>query len=382
LHTFTVVPEAGFARDELRGRYFDETPYVRQIAELNPNIIPHFITQSRDPTPEKINEVIRISMLPGGTLNCLWGFDMFAAASSSGHNVMLAGEMGNITMSYHGWGLFTELLLTGRWLRLFAEIKSSGYRWRRHVRHQLIAPLIPTPLFRRYKQWRRGGNPPWHDHSFIRPEFAAGIIARAAREHMPFDEPPIRDWRQGRINDFRIYCEIAEWCAKVRARFHLDLRFPASDRRLFEYCIGIPEDQYLHKGRDRRLIRRAMEGRLPSAVLNQKKCGAQSADWYPRLTRARHHIVDEVKRLAENPEVAFILDMPRLHAILDSWPDRQPPEYTAEESRMLAVADALGIAYFIADVTGTSDRGSNLVLQSGNTNLACKERLKMVRSGL
>src|SRR5262249_38886407 len=35
LNTFTAVPEAGFAREELRGRYFDETPYVRQIAEVN-----------------------------------------------------------------------------------------------------------------------------------------------------------------------------------------------------------------------------------------------------------------------------------------------------------------------------------------------------------
>ena len=95
LNTFTAVPEAGFAREELRGRYFDETPYVRQIAEVNRNIVPHFITQSRDPTPEKIAEVIRVSGLPGATLNGLWGFDIFAAARSAGHNVMLAGEMGN-----------------------------------------------------------------------------------------------------------------------------------------------------------------------------------------------------------------------------------------------------------------------------------------------
>jgi asparagine synthase (glutamine-hydrolysing) len=288
---------------------------------------------------------------------------MFAAARSTGHNVMLAGEMGNTTMSYHGWGLFTELLLTGRWLRLFAEIRSSGYQWRRHVRHQLIAPLIPAPLFRRYKQWRRGGNPPWHDRSLIHPEFAArsGAIDRAAREHMPFDAPPIR-WRLGRINDLRNYCEMADWCAKVRAAFRLDIRTPASDRRLFEFCIGIPEDQYLRKGRDRWLVRRAMEGRLPDTVLNQKKCGAQAADWYPRLTRARNHVAEEVKRLAENPEVASILDMQRLHTILDSWPDRQPPEYTRQESHMLALPDALGTAYFVENVTGT-----NSMLQSGNS---------------
>ena len=123
---------------------------------------------------------------------------------------------------------------------------------------------------------------------------------------------------------------------------------------MVEFCIGIPEDQYLRKGRDRWLIRRAMEGRLPDIVLNQKKCGAQAADWYPRLTRERNHIAEEVKRLAENPEVASILDMQRLNAILDSWPDRQPPEYTPEENHLLAVPDALGTAYFIENVTGAN----------------------------
>ena len=260
LNTFTAVPEAGFARQELRGRYFDETPYVRQIAEVNKNIVPHFITQSRDPTPENIAETIRVSGLPGATLNDLWGFDIFSAARSAGHNVMLTGEMGNITMSYDGRGLFTDLLLTGHWLRLFSEIRSSGYQWRRHVRQQVVGPLVPAPLFRRYKQWRREGNPPWHNHSIIHPEFAArtGVIDRAARGYMPFDAPPIRNWRLGRINAFRGWGEAADLLAKVRAGFLLDIRTPACDRRIIEFCIGIPEDQYRRKGRDRWLMRRAM----------------------------------------------------------------------------------------------------------------------------
>jgi asparagine synthase (glutamine-hydrolysing) len=354
LNTFTAVPEAGFTREELRGRYFDETPYVRRIAEVNRNIVPHFITQSTEPTPENIAEVIRVSALPGAILNALWGFDIFAAARSAGHNVMLAGEMGNNTMSYDGWGLFTELLLKGRWIRLFAEMNSSGYRWQRHLRQKLIAPFIPAPLFRKYMQWRRGEKPPWHDHSLIRPEFAAlnGVIDRAAHGHMPFDAPPIRDWRQGRINSFRDYDEAGEWYAKVRARFGLDIRTPASDRRLVEFCIGIPEDQYLHKGCDRWLIRRAMEGRLPDMVLNQKKVGAQAADWYARLSRARNSIAEEVRRLAENPDVASILDMQRLNAILDTWPDHQPHEYTPGEKHLLSVPNALGSAFFIKNMTG------------------------------
>jgi asparagine synthetase B (glutamine-hydrolysing) len=354
--TFTAVPEAGFAREELRGRYFDETPYVRQIAEVNRNIVPHFITQSSDPTPKRIAEVIRTTLLPGGTLNGLWGFDTFAAARSAGHDVMLTGDWGNFTMSYDGWGLFTELLLTGRWLKLFAEIRSSGYQWRRHIRQRLIGPLIPAPVFRWYKQWRRGGNPPWYDHSVARLEFATqtGVIERAARENIPFDAPYLRDWRMDRIIRLRNNWEAADYYAKLRARFRLDIRTPACDRRVVEFCLGIPGDQYLRKGRDRWLIRRAMEGRLPGIVLNQKKCGAQAADWYPRLTRARNHIAEEVKRLAEKPEVKSILDMQRLSAILNSWPDSQPKEYTPEEETLLAVPSALETAYFIENMTGTN----------------------------
>jgi asparagine synthase (glutamine-hydrolysing) len=355
LNTFTAVPEAGFAREELRGRYFDETPYVRRIAEVNRNIVPHFIAPKREPYPEQIAESIRISMLPGGILNSLWGFDIFAAASSAGHNVMLVGDMGNFTMSHNGWGLFPELTLKGRWLRLFAEIRASGYQWRRHLRQGVIAPLIPPPLFRKYKQWRRGGKPPWHDFSLIRPEFAvrSGLLDRV-RKNNYFDTPTFYDIRLSRIEQFRDFCEAADWWAKVQAEFRLDLRVPALDRRVTEFCIGIPQDQYLYKGRDRWLIRRAMEGRLPDMVLNQKKCGIQAADWYPRLTRVRNRLAEEVKRLAQNPEVESILDMQRLAAVLDTWPDKQPPTYTSEETHLLAVPNALGNAYFIEYMTGSN----------------------------
>jgi len=52
--------------------------------------------------------------------------------------------------------------------------------------------------------------------------------------------------------------------------------------------------------------------------------------------------------------------MQRFDAILDSWPDRQPPEYTPEDSHMRMLPDALGMAYFIENVTGT-----NSMLQAG-----------------
>ena len=148
LDTFTAVPEAGFLKEETRGLYFDETPYVRQIAELNGNIDPHFVAPSKGPILEQIAEQIRVGGFPGGSiLNGLWVMDIYAAARSLGHNVMLCGEMGNGTISYNGHTLLAELVRRGRWLRLLREIASSGRRWRYMLRHHTIAPFIPRPHF-------------------------------------------------------------------------------------------------------------------------------------------------------------------------------------------------------------------------------------------
>jgi asparagine synthase (glutamine-hydrolysing) len=343
LDTFTAVPEAGFTREETPGSFFDETPYVRQIAKANANIIPHFVPPTKGNLLEQIFELVRMQRVPPASVfNGLWVMDIHAAARSAGHNVMLTGEMGNLTMSYDGSALLAELLLTGRWWRLFSEITTSGNRWRYMLRTLTIAPFIPTPLFRRYKQWRRGGRPPWHGFSAIHPEFAArsGVIARAAREYLAFDAPPPRDGRLARIRSFTDYCESADWFAKLRANFGIDNRTPAFDRRLVEFCIGIPQEQYLRRGHDRWLIRRAMQGRLPDLVLSNKKNGVQSADWFARMTRERHRIAAELKRLAENSEVASIIDLQRLMAILD---DRAG--HGAQKGPILP--QALGAAYFV-----------------------------------
>src|SRR5262249_9157874 len=66
LDTFTAVPESGFSKKATRGIYFDETPYVRQIAELNGNISPHFVPPSKGPILEQIAEQMRVGGVPIG----------------------------------------------------------------------------------------------------------------------------------------------------------------------------------------------------------------------------------------------------------------------------------------------------------------------------
>jgi hypothetical protein len=58
-----------------------------------------------------------------------------------------------------------------------------------------------------------------------------------------------------------------------------------------------------------------------------------------------------VKRLAANVEVASIVDLQRLTAILDAWPERDPPEYDPEKRIFMTIPNALAAAYFVENVT-------------------------------
>ena len=357
LNTFTAVPEVDFTREETRGLYFDERPYVLSIAELNGNITPHFVPPRKGPIVEQIAEEIRVAGFPGvGTLNGLWVMDICAAARSLEHNVMLVGEIGNITISYHGRGLFAELVRRGRLLRLFREIASSGFRWRHMIRHCTVAPFVPDAVFRIYKQWSRGANPPWHDFSAIQSEFGtrSGIVERVAREYSPFDVPPSSDSRLSRINDLHGFCDMADWFAALRAFRGIDIRAPAADQRVVEFCIGIPNDQFRRNGRERWLIKRAMKGRLPDSVLSNTKKGYQASDWFPRLGRERAQIAAELKRLTGNPEVSSIIDLQRLIQVLDQWPEREPEVFSDEQRLLMWIPQALGTADFIEGVTGVN----------------------------
>src|SRR6516162_3816008 len=85
LNTFTAVPEPGFFKPDLPRAFFDETPYVRKIAEANPNIVPHFIPPSRGPILDQIAEQIRVGGAPSGSiLNGLWFMDILNEARSMG----------------------------------------------------------------------------------------------------------------------------------------------------------------------------------------------------------------------------------------------------------------------------------------------------------
>ena len=101
--------------------------------------------------------------------------------------------------------------------------------------------------------------------------------------------------------------------------FDVQTRCPLLDVRLVEFCLALPEDQYLRDGQPRWLIRRAMADRLPPEVLGNRKRGLQAADWFERLDAIRPQILEELARFEQSELARRALDIARLRQLLQQW---------------------------------------------------------------
>jgi len=86
------------------------------------------------------------------------------------------------------------------------------------------------------------------------------------------------------------------------AAFGLEVRDPTADIRLLEYCLSVPGEQDTLGGGERMLIRRAMEGLLPTEVQWNKIRGRQAADVALRLLRHPEEMEAVLGRLAVHRE--------------------------------------------------------------------------------
>ena len=114
--------------------------------------------------------------------------------------------------------------------------------------------------------------------------------------------------------------DFGAYVSGYRAMFGIDMRSPTADVRLAEFCLALPEDQFWRDGESRRLVRRAMAGRLPTEVLENNRRGMQAADWFERLLAARAQVAAELARIERSEAAQSVLDLPRLRELYDRLP--------------------------------------------------------------
>jgi len=330
LAAFTEVPRAGFAGAVINGRYADESPFVKAMSRHYDTIDLNLIRTDNRMYLDDLERFFDEANIPfRNASNRVWYEAILQAARKQGVRVLLTGAQGNLTISRSGQGLLPLLMRKWKWLRALHEARALGNGSPlRTLFGQGVMPLLPTSLFATV-QYLRGkdqlmkGEPFWSGYSAINPEFArAQRVEERARE-------------KGFDFHFRSNSDMSRTCAKMlpglamsandinhayRGLYGIDVRDPTADIRIVEFCLALPEEQYLKDGISRRLIRRAMAGRLPPEILENRQRGLQAADWFERLLAARENILYELGVWKNHELLPSILDLELMTDLLRQMP--------------------------------------------------------------
>ena len=322
LSAFTEVPRAGFNGPVVEGCYADETPYVEAIRNLVGNIDVTYIRNDECDDFADLQRVFVALESPVRNPATLgWMLAISRAARAQGRRVLLGGFFGNYTISWDGWSQTVDHLLAGRLITAYRQWclycrLSPDSRW--SAFHRLfLEPLLSGSV----ADWkiRHGLTAPWSNHSAIGADFAVamGVETRAKRVRHDFF---YRERPRARAKLLTPVDYIGDWLAAEKAITGVELRDPTADIDVISFCFGIPPEQFLAESVDRSLIRRAMWGLLPEVVLTNQLHGAQSADWYEKISSQRAHLAEELAALSMVSVARRAIDFDKLGRALNNWP--------------------------------------------------------------
>lgn len=301
LHTFSIVfPD--LPERELRA--IDERSFVDAVVRAG-GVEPHFVRGDMLSPMRDARRMLWHLDEPYSTPNLYLHCGLFEAAQASGARVLLDGFDGDSVVS-HGFGRLAGLARTRQWELLDNEIRAfSAHHGKAPALalHQFVLPHLAL-LARRVRplSWLRMARELARRFGLSRREIAlrfgvlpllpasARRVSRMLKRDLTLDSGILhRDlarviqanhraaererWRSLSERDehvrglshpvFQLTLEIAD---KAAAAFGVEPRYPFFDRRLIEFCVGLPESQKFDGGWPRLLFRRAMEGILPPEI--------------------------------------------------------------------------------------------------------------------
>jgi asparagine synthase (glutamine-hydrolysing) len=346
LTSFTAVPVQGYDGSALPGRFGDEGPLAAEVAALYPNI-DHVRVNAN--SRELLSSSARDAQLTGqptfNPTNLLWVHAILDGLRRRGLDVLLQGTGGNATISFGGLIGLSELFRRGQWVRLVRlthELRAGGYTSWRGAASWATGWIVPPWMRRLYHPEMRGFS---FSFSAVHPQLAAEyrLEEKALAEFYGMESSAASVRRS-----FYEYFDPGVNNGAAAAGWQIEQRDPTLDKRIFEFCFGIPIEQYLAGGQSRSIIRRAMQGRLPESTLRRTTRGLQAADWYLTVGAARPQLLAELTRIERSPLVCRVLDTARLRVLLNTWPETGYHTSQISDAWHLALTRGIAAGSFLA----------------------------------
>jgi asparagine synthase (glutamine-hydrolysing) len=349
---FTTIPD-----DTAENAFPSEQPFVRLLAARYPNLDVTYVSQkSITPLDPRWRESFNAVGLPfAGMPLAARRLALIDAAAEKDVGVMMTGDGGNLTFTREGTELFAELAMSGRWATLLKEIRAAAAKTDESsaaiFRSQVLREIMPRWLLSMYghlRGWDRSATPP---ESFLRAELAGdiGLEARWSRAGLHRGNQHVL-----RRRDFEIaMLQFLQppWAEAYTLEYHrsgIEQATPLRDRRMVDFMLSVPAEQFMRNGVTRWLARRALADRLPGEVANRTAFIRSFEDLFPWLATWHGKAAIKLEQLEQSTAVRRSMDIPRLKRTLAEGPPKsfdQVRGRTQEFTQFLP--DAMHIGDFI-----------------------------------
>ncbi|MGS2779010.1 lasso peptide isopeptide bond-forming cyclase [Robertmurraya sp. GLU-23] len=310
LYAFSYIPPSDFKDFTPRHLLSNEKPLISETVSHVGGIKEHYLDFNGRDSYTEINSFLDVMEMPYKFFeNSFWLKGMYEKASEQNVGVLLNGGRGNISIS---WGsaldYYAILFKKLKFIKLFNELNqfSQNVGGSRFRRIPFIAKMA-LPSFNKTNE---------EDViSIINPEFAKKTNVYARLKAYGIDESGWLSSQDIYQNRKRHFEDVFHWNASNTLACKLSLpysvwkRDPTNDLRVIQFCLSVPEDEYVQNGLDRALIRNATEGYLPDSIrLNQSVRGVQGADWVHRMIPIWDSLKEEVMEFSKDETLLSFVD--------------------------------------------------------------------------
>lgn len=293
----------------------NERSLVVKMQAAFPTMRTHWLSEGAPGLLSAIDTTLDITRQPVfAAANCHWIVVLMQTLQSAGNDAVLTGQCGNATIS---WAGNRSQYLRGLWKHQgIGAWRDEALSFRRAhnlslattARKMLLPVLLGNEFVENIK--RRGlTRSSLEQATALGPALSKKMdavnLARSSKI-LPLSRhhPGFRD----SVMLSGVYSPNGV-TASLAAAYGVELSDPTADMRLIEFCYALPESHYVSDGMNKRLVRGAMSGLVPDAILFNKKSGIQSSDIIPRLRREQHELTAALDSLDQSPLACECLNL-------------------------------------------------------------------------
>ena len=321
---YSFVPIEG-CKERLFGRITNESKDVKLLRDFCGNIKLNFCRNDGIDPLTNLNDLIDIFEQPIKTVeNSYWITGMAEQCSKDGVKVLLSGQYGNTSVSYGDFFVHIQTLISeGKFLQVIKEI-NAGSKYHNTPRKVVIKNVLKDcmPYGIRKIMYRKENE--------IEKRFELSPVKRDLIKkwnvEKRFDEGQfnivierrrtMKDIREVLVNEVG-FAHIGIMDTKDSIKYGIVRRDPTKDKRVIEFILSLPSDEFVSNGEERFLIRNSMKGLLPEEIrTNWKNRGIQSADWIQRLQPHWNELKREIKQALDDEIIKKYFDINKLEKLL------------------------------------------------------------------